>query len=108
MIELKKDAYWRSEGGCLDPMTRYQCGIYLCLLLGFDTGQRISNLAHRRSTRNEDHCVQTGDVAFSFTSSTLSPEAYGEVNKTCCDWKDECNRSQLLGDDVAVVPMELE
>jgi hypothetical protein len=54
LINSVRDHYWKMESGRVSPQERYMCGLYLCLELGFDTGQRISNLTHRRSLSHED------------------------------------------------------
>jgi hypothetical protein len=73
LINSVRDHYWKMESGCVSPQERYMCGLYLCLELGFDTGQRISNLTHRRSLSHEDHCIRTGHISFVFSPSNLYP-----------------------------------
>jgi hypothetical protein len=71
MIYSIKGLYWNISNGCMNPLQRYQCGVYLCLLLGYDTGRRIGNLTHRTSLSVDDHCFRTKDVKFYFRESSL-------------------------------------
>jgi hypothetical protein len=70
MIMSIKEKYWKDDGLCLDKQMRYNRGVFLCLLLGYDTGKRIGNLTHRTSRAKEDHCVRTQHVRFHFSQST--------------------------------------
>lgn len=58
MVQSLKKHYWKPLQALINPLSRYQCGIMLCIELMFDTGWRISSLTHRDTSDSEDHCLE--------------------------------------------------
>lgn len=60
MVDSCRERLWIEDSSTRESMDKK--AIYLAISLGLNTGRRISNLVHRSSTRDEDHCIRAGDL----------------------------------------------
>lgn len=74
MILHAKDHYWSPNLSQLDYKTKYQCAIYLCIELAFDTGRRISSFVLPDGRDESDHCLRHNQVTFTTRRSTDYPQ----------------------------------
>lgn len=73
MIQTIKHLYWTNYHTNMDSITKYNCGIFLCIELMFDTGRRISSFIFQGSKNQNDHSLKNKHVIFHFKSSPDYP-----------------------------------